>query len=153
MRDGWAADVGLGKEGGTDKLTVMKLFDALGCLFLACLVGLLFMTLGMNGHAYTWPVWLSLFYGLTLLCSFPFWLCTFAPLYLITGARSFFWRWYVAPIVGAIIGYVSGLILFAPTQYEFYDFPNQYLTPPVIGFVTFLSGSLLKKLSLSHLPA
>jgi hypothetical protein len=127
----------------------MKLFDAFACLLLACLVGLLFMTVGVGDHGYKWALWMSLFYAFILLCSFPFWLFTFAPLYLITSANSFFWRWYVAPVIGALIGFVSGMLVFAPTQYEFYDFPRQYLAPLVIGFVTFFAGSLLKKFSVT----
>jgi len=124
----------------------MKIFDALACLFPACLVGELFMTLGI-GRWYEWPASHTLLFIFIVACSFPFWLFTFVPFYLIADSRSSFWRWYIAPLVGATFGFIVELILFAPTQYEFYDFPRQYLSPLVIGFTTFLFGAILKHLS------
>ena len=120
----------------------MRFFDALACLFRACLVGQIFMTFGFDARPWAWPISSIALYVFIVACTAPSWLFTFLPLYLISNSKSLFWRWYIAPPIGALIGLVSGFIMFAPTQYDLYDFPRQNMTPLVIGFTTFLFGTI-----------
>ena len=121
----------------------MRFFEALACLFGACLIGQVFMTLGLDAGDGAWLVSPCIVYFFIVVCAAPAWLCTFLPIYLLSNSKSLFWRWFAAPPIGALVGFVSGIIMFTPTRYDFYDFPRQNLAPLVIGFVTFLFGSIL----------
>jgi hypothetical protein len=111
----------------------MKFFDALACLLLAGVVGLLFMTCGLDLRGGEWPIYPAGVYILIVVYAAPSWLFTFVPVYLIAGSQSLVWRWYIAP-----------------TKYEFYDFPRECFAPLIIGFATFFFGAVLKRLSLNN---
>jgi len=136
----------LGKEDCSAKLMEMRFLDALACLFAGCFIGQIFMTLGPDPHGWAWYPSSTLLYVFIVACSTPFWLFTFIPLYIFSNSTSPFWRSYAAPPIGALFGLVSGVIMFTPTQYDFYDFPRQNLAPLVIGFAIFLFGSILNRL-------
>jgi hypothetical protein len=133
----------LGNENGSANFMGMRFFDALACLFGASFIGQIFMTFGLDPHGWAWHPSSTLLYVFIVACSTPFWLFTFLPLYILSNFTSPFWRWYVAPPSGALVGLISALVLFAPTQYDFYDFPRQNMAPLVIGFATFLFGTIL----------
>jgi len=90
------------------------------------------------------PISPLIIYIFVVVWASPFWLFTFVPPYLLADSKSLVWRWYIAPIIGILVGSIGSLIVFGAKDA---DFPNIRMTPAVIGFALFLFGVIFKKLS------
>jgi hypothetical protein len=126
----------------------MRLLSALTCLLLACAIGYIFIIIGVDQRGGAWPISGLFFYGVGVVYALPFWLFTFLPLYWCTSSKSFVWRWYVSSIIGCLIGAVGSLIL----TKGYFDVSNVgiiriELAPVIIGFSTFLLGTIFKNLT------
>ena len=117
---------------------------ALGCLLLACLIGQIFLSWGIDNRGSSMPISPLIIYIFVVVYASPFWLFTFVPPYLLADSKSLVWRWYIAPILGILVGSIGSLIVFGAQDT---DFPNIRMTPAVIGFALFLIGLIFKKLS------
>jgi|ERR1039458_5344299 hypothetical protein len=123
---------------------------AVGCLLVACVPGEIILSFGgdfrasSHDDAYTHLVIWFFIYCWMVVFAAPFWLFTFLPLYLAVPAKSFFWRWSVAPTIGLLIGSVGSLIVFG--KQDFY-YPLDLFFPAAIGFTVFLLGAIFKRRS------
>jgi len=119
----------------------MRLFSALICLLLACLIGYFSMTLGVDRRGEAWAVSDFYIYIFVVVFALPFWLFLFLPLYFLVPSKSIAWRWYIAPIIGVLVGFVGSLIL-ADGRFDIREQPflRIYFAPAIVGFFTFLLG-------------
>jgi len=122
----------------------VNILRAVVYLALACLVGLLFVSWGIY-RGDTVPIPLFALFWCILVFASPFWLLVFLPLYLCVAPKSLFWRLYVAPPLGALIGLVAGLMAFG-AHFDTEDATGIRisLAPAVIGLTLFLFGTISK---------
>jgi len=126
---------------------MQKFMLAVGCLLLACFIGSL-MVWDVNSHSGTWKFSVLFFYLFVLIMAAPFWLFIFLPLYFVAPAGSFFWRWYVAPVVGIVLGLGMSYLLSAYSSGIDKEVATEwFLAPVVVGFCAFLFGTLSKKMT------
>ena len=122
----------------------MKFIRAIAGLLLACLIGQIFMIWGIQrGDAVQVSfIWI---YGFIVVYASPFWLFIFLPLYVWAAPGSLPWKWYVAPPLGMLIGFLAGLMVFG-AHFDAADAIERRisLVPAVIGFSLFLFGSISK---------
>ena len=125
----------------------MEFLRCLGCLLFASLVGSLMMV-DANSRNGGWQFSELFWYPAVLVVASPFWAFTFLPLYTIVSAKSVFWRWYISPFIGAVIGLPGGIYLLSGDNSGIMDvYWEKFLAPIAVGFCTFLLGTIFKKLS------
>jgi len=101
------------------------------------------MAWGIDTRGSSMPISPLILYALVVIYASPAWFFTFLPLYLFVGSNGIMWKIYIAPVIGALIGFFAGLIAFGPPgDVEFWRIQ---LAPIIIGFTLFLSGALSKK--------
>jgi len=124
----------------------MKFVTALICLLLACFMGDVFVYWGKDTRG-GWPISPAVIYLGIVVWASPFWLFTFVPPFLLASSGSIFWKWYVAPFAGILIGFLSSLMVFGKMgDTADGNFSQIFLAPFAIGFSLFLFGSIAKKL-------
>jgi len=122
----------------------MKVVLPVVYLLLACFIGLIFMSWGIY-RGDTVQISPILIYGFVVVYAFPLWLFAFLPLFICVAPKSLLWRWYVAPPLGAVLGFVAGLIAFG-AHFDTSDNVGVRIsiTPTIIGFLLFLFGTVSK---------